>query len=124
MNRVLITTALLILTALLAPCQAKQLKNEGFYAQQWCRENKGKFGTLSPSDGLIDCLTSQYAVDCAFAEKWPETIGRALFNALETSKDAGVCLILKSPQEQRYWLDLNRTITHHKLPIRTWLVQP
>ncbi len=123
MIRILIVTAIL-LTNLPAPCQAKQLKNEGFYAQQWCRQNQGKFGSLSEENSVIDCLTSQYAIDCAFAEKWPETIGRALFHAMATGKEPGICLILKSPDDNRYWLEMNRTITHHQLPIRTWLVQP
>jgi hypothetical protein len=124
MKKVFIPIGLLILSLAAIPCQSKQLDTESFYVQKWCRENNGHTGNTSPEGVRYDCLTNEYAVDCAFGEKWSETIGQSLFNAMETNKKAGICLIIKKPQDQHYWSEMNRTIMHYQLPIRTWIVQP
>jgi hypothetical protein len=77
-----------------------------------------------PDNTRCDCLTKEYAIEFDFAEKWAEAIGQSLFYALQTNKKAGIGLIIEKPKDYKFWLRLNSTIMHHKLPIRTWIVQP
>ena len=53
-----------------------------------------------------------------------EAIGQSLYYSLQTGHRAGVVLILEDQQDRVYWLRLNSTIQHFKLPIDTWAVGP
>lgn len=46
----------------------------------------------------VDCLTSTYAIEVDFAEKWAEGIGQSLYYSLESGKKPAVLLIM----EQKY----------------------
>ena len=106
------------------PCLAKHLNPERFYQERWCRENNGQVEVTMPDKTRCDCLTEEYALEFDFGEKWAEAIGQSLFYALQTNKKAGIGLIIEKPKDYKFWLRLNSTIMHHKLPIRTWIVQP
>ena len=71
----------------------------------------------------MDCLTATHAVEYERGKNWAESIGQSLYYSLQTGKRAGVVLILERRKDYRYWLRLNSTIEHHRLPVDTWLLE-
>ncbi len=71
----------------------------------------------------VDCLTNKHAIEYDWGAKWAEGIGQSLFYSLHTGKRAGIVLILKKPNDYRFFIRLNSTIMHHNLPIDTWIVE-
>jgi hypothetical protein len=58
-----------------------------------------------------------------WGKKWAEAIGQSLNYSMQTSKRAGILLILKTESDYKYWVRLNSIIEHHRLPIDTWFVR-
>ncbi len=73
-----------------------------------------------PDGTRCDCLTDTHAIEFDFGEKWAESVGQSLYYGLQTGKEPGVVLILEEDSDRKYWIRLNTTIDHHKLPIKTW----
>ena len=99
-------------------------KTEAGYAKEWCQQHQGKTAVITPSGGRIDCQTDAFVIDFAYAENWDKAIGASLGLAMEQKKQAGIALIIENPQDQSFWLIMNRTISHFQLPIRTWFINP
>lgn len=93
---------------------------EKYYQEQWCREHNGQAEVALPDQTRADCITATHAVEFDFANKWYEALGQALYYGLQTGKRPGVVLIIESPVERKFFLRLNSTIEHYKLPIDTW----
>lgn len=74
--------------------------------------------------GRVDCLTSLYAIEFDFADKWAEAIGQALFYKMLTGKIAGIVLILEHEKDLRYLAQLNDIIQQFNLNIVTWTMKP
>lgn len=117
---------LLVLGLLCQPslAGAKRQHPERWYQEKWCREQGGRQEVRLPDKTRCDCLTKTHAVEFDFAAKWAEAIGQALYYSLQTGKRSGIVLILEKEQDYKYWLRLNSTIQHFKLPIDTWKVTP
>lgn len=94
---------------------------EKTYQQTWCQP-PGQIEYILPDKTRCDCLTDTHAVEFDFARKWPEAIGQSLYYSLQTGKRAGIVLILESIEDRKYWIRLNSTIQHFKLPIDTWAI--
>lgn len=75
-----------------------------------------------PDRTRCDCLTSTYAVEFDFGNKWAEAIGQALHYAIQTGKKAGIVLILEKEKDRKYWIRLNTIIQYYDLPIDTWQI--
>jgi hypothetical protein len=102
---------------------AKNDHPEKWYQRTWCLEKKGQIEVVLPDKTRCDCLTDAHAVEFDFAKKWAEAIGQSLYYSLQTGKRAGVVLIMENPKrDYKYWLRLNSTIEHFKLPIDTWTI--
>ena len=99
---------------------AKNLHPEKWYQNQHC---KGQIEVVLPDKTRCDCLTDTHAIEYDFAKKWTEAIGQSLYYSLQTGKRAGIVLISESPKDYKYWLRLNSTIDHFKLPIDTWILE-
>lgn len=94
-----------------------------YYEEKWCREHGGTLDAVLPDQTRSDCMTDTHAVAFEFASEWPKALGRALYYSLQSGKKPGVVLIMEDErQDLRYWLRLNTTILHHKLPVETWEV--
>jgi len=70
----------------------------------------------------VDCLNDRYAIEFDFDYKWAEAIGQSLYYASVTGKKAGIVLILRNQQDNRYLKRLNQTVDSNKLPIKIWFV--
>jgi hypothetical protein len=53
---------------------------------------------------------------------WAETVGQSSYYSIQTKKKAGIVLILETIKDRKYWIRLNTTIQHFKLPIDIWSV--
>ena len=96
---------------------------EKHYQEQWCNKAQGQIEVVLPDKTRCDCLTATHAIEFDFGAKWAESIGQSLYYGLQTGKQPGVVLILKKQKDYRYWLRLNSTIQHYKLPIDTWMIK-
>jgi len=95
---------------------------EKWYQTQWCQENNGNMEVIFPNRTRCDCLTTDYAVEVEFADKWAEAVGQSLNYALESQRQSGIVLILENLKDRKYLEHLNAVIAHFDLPIRVWTV--
>ena len=74
--------------------------SESSYQHAWCKAHNGIEEYENTDKTRVDCLTSCYAVEFDFANKWAESIGQALHYQLMTGKKAKVVLILENPSKE------------------------
>lgn len=110
---------ILFFTTFARPAFSAHLNKEKYYQDKWFQKIGGQTEVLLPDNTRCDCLTDQYAIEFDFADKWQEAIGQSLYYALQTNKEASIGLIIATYRDYKYWLRLNSTILHHKLPIIT-----
>lgn len=68
------------------------------------------------SDGCrIDLLTSTHAYEIDYASKWKESIGQAMWYAIQSNKKAGIILLLETDKDFLYAQKLISTISHSNL---------
>jgi len=99
---------------------AAHTHKEKYFQEEWCSEHNGQSEVVLPDKTRADCVTSTHAIEFDFGTKWAESLGQALYYSLQTGKRAGIVLILEGPNDRKYFLRLNSTIEHFKLPIDTW----
>lgn len=103
-----------------SPVDAKPKEKE--YQAAFCEPLKGETEHILSDKTRVDCLTDEYAIEVEFSRKWAEAIGQSLFYSLHTGKKAGIALIVKGNKEHKYFIRLNSTIDHFKLPITVWKI--
>lgn len=118
MNKILLSLCLLVTCPAIS--LAAHANPEKYYQNKWCKEHNGQAEVTLPDKTRADCITSTHAIEFDFGKKWAEAIGQALYYSLQTGKKAGVVLILESPTDRKYYIRVNSTIQHFKLPIDTW----
>jgi len=96
--------------------------SEKEYAKSWAEANKGTLNVRMRDGTRCDVLTPTHAVEVSFAPLWQDAIGRALYQAMQLNKHAGIVLILKSEKDAVYRQRLDTTITVFNLPIDVWEV--
>ena len=112
---------LLLFLVLLIPLSvAAHEKNERYYQNIWCAENKGITEYILPDKTRVDCLTKNYAVEFDFASKWAESVGQSLYYAEMTGKKPAIVLIEESSNDEKYFqraktLSLLYNITLYKI---------
>lgn len=119
----LIFLASALTCAPISMAQAEHPHSEKWYQQHWCSEHRGQAEVVLPDSTRADCITETHAIEFDFGRKWAEAIGQALYYSVQTGKRAGIVLILEKEEDYRYWLRLNTTIEHHKLPIDSWMMR-
>lgn len=74
------------------------------------------------TNGRVDILTGQYAIEVERAEKWKNAIGQALWYGLQTNRKAGIVLLVLQPSEYKYFQMLNSTLQHRGIAdkIKVW----
>ncbi|MCP4751214.1 MAG: hypothetical protein GY866_09990 [Proteobacteria bacterium] len=119
---------LFLLLALSLPAYGNPFSKKGrmpekYYQKIWCDQNNGIAEYRLKDKTRVDCLNNTHAVEVDFGKKWAEAIGQSLYYSLQTGKKAGILLIVDDPKERRFWIRLNSTIEHFKLPIDTWMIE-
>jgi hypothetical protein len=118
-------TAIIIIILLIFPALvlAKRDHPEKWYQHKWCEEHEGQVEVVLPDGTRCDCVTDTHAIEFDFGDNWSEAVGQSAYYALQTGKKAGIVLILESIKDRKYWIRLNTTIGHFKLPIDTWSIK-
>lgn len=120
----------IVLAALAAFCvsaSASDLK-ESFYQNTWCAANAGVTEYVindAERGSRVDCLTSEYAIEFDFINKWQEALSQAVYYAKMTGKKPGVVFIIEDPQNEYNYVYLRRllnTVTEYKSGITFWFV--
>lgn len=118
---ILLLLAFFIETASAAAPENKHAHSKKWYQESWCREHGGTLDATLPDQTRADCVTNTHAVAFEFAPDWAKALGHALYYSLQTGKKPGVVLVVEDEkQDLRYWIRLNTTILHFKLPVETW----
>jgi hypothetical protein len=114
----------LLLSLAVTPCaHAKHDRPESSFVAEWCQEQHGQAEVRLLDGTRCDCLTDTHAIEFDFAPKWYEAVGQALYYGFQTGKKPGIVLILEGREDYRYWLRLNSTLEHYRVPIRTWKLE-
>lgn len=114
----------LIALLLLIPSIAfgARLHHEKYYQNNWCAD-RGVTEFILPDRTRVDCLTSVYAVEVDFADKWAESVGQALYYAYMTDRKAGILLVMENPAKD--WVYQRRLHDAIRgLDIKVWIVTP
>lgn len=110
---------LILLVVLPARSYASHLHKEAEYRDAWCigqTEVKMEDGTRA------DCVTTNYAVEVDFAQKWAEGIGQSLHYARLTGKQPAILLIIEKQTDWRFFKRALPTAQKHN--IRMWYITP
>jgi hypothetical protein len=120
----MVKVALILITIFIfpAPLFAKREHPEKWYQKKWCEEQKGRVEVVLPDGTRCDCVTDTHAIEFDFGSGWAESIGQGLHYSAMTKKKAGFVLILETVNDRKFWIRLNTTIEHFKLPIDTWSI--
>lgn len=114
---------LLALCAVSTSSYATHVHHEAWYQEQWCA-GRGETEHVLPDRTRVDCLTPTHAIEFDWGKKWNEAIGQSLWYALNTNRRAGIVLIMHESSDYKYWIRLNTSIEHFKLPIDAWILEP
>lgn len=114
------TILIIIFIILPVSCLAGHLHLEKWYQSRWCGDHNGRAEVVFKDRTRCDCVTDTHAVEVDFGPKWKDAIRQSLHYSLQAGKRAGIVLILERMEDRKYWIRLNSTIEHFKLPIDTW----
>ncbi len=114
------TTLPCLLILLLSTCARAQTESQ--YIDVLAAHLQGKQET-AVAGGRIDILTEQYAIEVERAPKWKNSIGQALWYGLQTNKQPGIILLVASPQQRKYAIQLGSALNYAGLNerIKVWL---
>ncbi len=112
---------LLFIAILVSIAQAKHLHKEAYYQKIICNKFKGQIEYVLPDKTRIDCLTSRYAIEIDFAEKWAESIGQSLYYGAMTDRKSGVILIMERGAKDMKYLKRFRKASEG-LGITLWTI--
>ena len=121
MKKIRYCLIIFILLAISLPVQAKRMYNEAYYQNTWCNEKNGITEYKLSDYTRVDCLTSEYAVEFDFANKWAEAVGQSLHYGMMTSKKPAIVLIIEKPKDFIYYDRLQ--IICQKYGITLWYVK-
>jgi hypothetical protein len=119
MKKLLFLTLFLIITVSLFG--QKRINKEIYYQNYFAEKINGQTEFVLFDRTRVDILTSEYAIEVDFANKWAEGIGQSLYYSLVTEKKAGVLLIMEYPEKDKKYL--NRLIkVSNKYNIKIWTI--
>ncbi len=112
----------LLLLPFLVFFSAKGQLSEKQYSELVQRELGGQLEAPVPS-GRVDVLTDYFAIEVEFARKWKNSIGQSLWYALNTSRKAGIVLILENESDWKYVQQLTTTLDYSNLKskVKVWI---
>ncbi|RYD19912.1 MAG: hypothetical protein EOP88_17135 [Verrucomicrobiaceae bacterium] len=107
--------------AFLTAAEAKTAQPERWYQERVAAVLQGKM-EVRVEDGRVDVLTGTHAIEVEFAAKWKNSIGQALWYAMQTNKAAGIVIVIEDAKRDRPdAIRLGSLIASQKLPIKLWL---
>lgn len=112
----------LVTATVISGCFGSSVLHEKDYQRHWCKKHKGELEHRLSDGTRVDCLTSEYAVEVEYAQKWAEAIGQALFYAKMTGRKAGIVLIMTERGDERFAKRLREVASAEK--IKVWTIRP
>lgn len=113
----------LTILLMIQQANAAHLYPEKEYQHHWCVLNNGLTEVRLQDKTRVDCLTSKYAIEFDFANKWAESVGQSLYYAICTGKMAGVVLIMENGDNDLKYLKRLKEIAT-KYNIKVWTITP
>ena len=104
---------IIVLLLLLSQCGYAQSEHD--YMQIIHSQLGGQLEYTTTDGCRADLVTSTHAYEADFASKWKESIGQALWYAIQTNKKAGIILIMRGKKDYNYVQKLQSTIDHNRL---------
>lgn len=103
--------------------EAKHIYPEKTYQDYWCKSHNGRTEYRLNDGTRIDCLTTNYAIEFDFANKWAESIGQSLHYSISTNRNAGIVLIIENEKKDaKYLKRLQNIASYYKIKI--WTITP
>jgi len=112
---------LLIMLVLFSVSMFSQTKeSEKYYQLAFADIVDGKTEVVLSDRTRVDVLTETHAIEVDFAAKWAESIGQALHYEGMTGKKAGVLLVIKGYEEERFVERLMGVAAKHGIDVWVW----
>jgi len=117
MKKLIIFIGMLLIAASLFS-QTRQ--NEKYYQEAFADMMEGKTEVVLSDRTRVDVETDTHVFEVDFAEKWAEAIGQSLHYQGMTGKQAGVLLVMKGYQEDRFLDRLMGVAAKHGIDVWVW----
>jgi len=95
-------------------------QNEKYYQEAFADMMEGKTEVVLSDRTRVDVETDTHVFEVDFAEKWAEAIGQSLHYQGMTGKQAGVLLVMKGYQEDRFLDRLMGVAAKHGIDVWVW----
>jgi hypothetical protein len=78
---------------------------------------------IAVTSGRVDIETATHAIEVERAPKWKNSIGQALWYGLQRNKQPGIILLIESPAQRKYAIQLGSALDYAGLgnSITVWL---
>ncbi|MFT4686663.1 MAG: hypothetical protein ACJATN_002299 [Neolewinella sp.] len=78
---------------------------------------------VAVTSGRVDIETATHAIEVERAHKWKESIGQALWYGLQRNKQPGIILLIESPAQRKYAIQLGSALDYAGLgnSITVWI---
>ena len=96
-------------------------QNERYYVDKIANV-MGGIKEYKVQNGRVDLVTDTHAIEVEWASNWKHSIGQALWYALQTNKQPGIMLIMKSMEERKYGIMLQSALDYAGLSdrVKVW----
>ena len=95
-------------------------QRESYYQKAFAEVIGGEREVVLSDRTRVDIVTDEYAIEVDFAEKWAESIGQSLHYQGMLDKKAGVLLVWKGPEEERFLKRLMDVAVKHGITVWVW----
>ena len=116
MKRILLITFILLSASVFS--QTRQ--REKYYQDKFAEVIKGTTEFVLEDKTRVDIITETHAIEVDFAEKWAESIGQSLYYGEMSGKKAGVLLVIKGREDERYLDRLIPIAVKHGIDVWIW----
>lgn len=111
----------IIFYLILLTCLTAIGQNESFYIDK-IKNKMGGATEQNVTNGRVDIVTNTHAIEVEWAENWKNSIGQALWYGLQTNKEPGIILIMKSIDDRKYGVMLQSSLNYAGISdkIKVW----
>lgn len=100
----------------------KPKKHEAYYIEKLTHQLHGR-SEVTIKGGRIDILTDTHAIEVEWAPKWKQSIGQALWYAMQKNTKPRIILLLKKETDYDYFLMLNSALHYSNIEIETQFIK-
>lgn len=98
------------------------LRNEAYYNRIFCNKINGREEVKLRDNTRVDCLTTDYAIEVDWAEKWYEGVTQALYYAMQTNRKAKLALLVTDKSDKKYYVRSLQFISYYNLPLEVAII--